>query len=174
MRKFISLGLFALVLTSLSAQLSAGHFEDCEDEFKAIFQEVGAYGLCNAWHNAETDEDRTKFALLFEKKAGFPPPWIADCPCFSVNDLAFAGGFDPVNCTMEEDVAGAVYDQVGPTKFNLIYGVAASGTCFLSNKTGITSSPSGAFKFIDPEQVQACFDLLEGLILEDFPGGCSS
>jgi hypothetical protein len=177
MRKFISLGLFALVLTSLSAQLSAGHFEDCEGS-KTIFQELGVYGLCNAWHNAETDEERAKFTILFENKAGYPPPWMADCPCFSVTDLALAYGLRPANCVSSATNVSVSYaDPAGGFLIYTAYDEPFYKACFLSN-TASQLLPEGNSVFsIKPEQVDECFALLEGAILadfseEDFPAGC--
>jgi len=119
MRKIFLMGLLALIFGLFDVSAFAGGFSACEDN-KALFQEFGVYGLCNAWHNAETDEDRAKFEDKFSQKFGDPPPWLEPvdpagqdpeeptvCPCWTPESLATAAGDSPaVGCEIDDDGLG--------------------------------------------------------------------
>ena len=94
MRKIISLGLFALMLSIFSGQVLAGN----ADEFCGPLKNKGAddympglYGLCVAWHNAD-EKAKVKIGDKFYARAGFevPRPIIKEpepdsdfsCPCW--------------------------------------------------------------------------------------------
>ena len=60
MNKVISLGLFALMLSTFSGQLFAGDATLCDPLKQG--QNKSLYGLCVAWHHA--DEDAKKKELI--------------------------------------------------------------------------------------------------------------
>ena len=69
MRKVISLGLFALMLSIFSSQVFAGKIADCED-IKKDPAYKGLYGLCNAYWNEDDEDARAQILANFVKKAG--------------------------------------------------------------------------------------------------------
>ena len=74
MRKIISLGLFALMLSIFSNQVFAGKNAVCEDNGKKDeLKSLGLYGLCNAYWNADNagnENAKAKILANFEKNAG--------------------------------------------------------------------------------------------------------
>src|SRR5210317_1452778 len=99
MRKLVSLGLFALMISISSNTAFAGNVGDCGFlKDKNLDDYVpGLYGICIAWHNASANGDVNALAALEEKwskKGGeWPIPgsendtvpdgsqeWFA-CPC---------------------------------------------------------------------------------------------
>jgi hypothetical protein len=150
MRKIFSLGLIAISVAAMSIQLSAGEYAACE-EYKSDYQQLGVYGICNAWHNAETDEQREHFADKFEEKALFEPPWLeSGCPCWSADELNLI-------CT-----SGLVLD--GSSAYGLVNGTASfnsgswiynvAGTFFCS----FTRPVSGQRNFspLDQDEAEFC------------------
>jgi hypothetical protein len=92
MRKIISLGLFALMISMFSSQVFAGKVDVCEDE-KAELKSAGLYGLCNAYWNATNENARERILANFEKKAGPNGPGmpgLESCPCWDVAELVNA------------------------------------------------------------------------------------
>ena len=117
MRKIISLGLFALMISIFSSQVFASNAEAC-DVLKGA--KKGLHGLCVAWHNAN-DKHKDKFAAKFEDRAGYPITDLIDggsnpdflCRCWDSLSLADVGkdasaGF----CLIDDTTAGAVGDIV--------------------------------------------------------------
>jgi hypothetical protein len=98
MRKLISLGLFALMLSIFSSQVFAGKIAVCED-IKNDPAYKGLYGLCNAYWNADDAVAQAQIKANFEKKArtadGGPgmPGWETEefdnvtCPCWDFDIL---------------------------------------------------------------------------------------
>lgn len=99
MRKIISLGLFALMLSIFSSQVFAGKVYFCEEE-KDELKSQGLYGLCNAYWNADNENARAQILANFVKKAGTSlddpgmPGWepvVPDqevtCPCWDFDTL---------------------------------------------------------------------------------------
>lgn len=168
MRKLISLGLLALFLSSISSAVFAGGFAACEDN-KALFQELNVYGLCNAWHNADTDEDKQKFADRFEQKADFPPPWLVNCPCFSDEALEYSAVVGPSSCSQTTTFAIAKYV---PNVESLQY-VASSGMCVFTNNTGDGPDSVAPMTGLSAEQAQECLREIDVLIDLDWAGDCS-
>lgn len=101
MRKIISLGLFALMLSVFSSQVFAGKVGFCEDE-KDELKSKGLYGLCNAYWSADNENARTQILMNFVKKAGTSmddpgmPGWESEqksvqdfyCPCWDGIEFA--------------------------------------------------------------------------------------
>ena len=90
MRKIISLGLFALMLSMFSSQVFAGKIAVCED-IKNDPAYKGLYGLCNAYWNADDAVAQAKVLANFEKKAGtdsggpgMPGLITVVCPCWDM------------------------------------------------------------------------------------------
>ena len=165
MKRSSVLGLCALLAVSICTELFAGQFEACEAS-KKLFQELGVYGLCNAWHNADTDEERRAFADKFEDKAGFEPPWIAGpvCPCFSMDALAYAGTQVPAACTNQGGLKNAKYN---PGVLNLEY-YTTTTFCMFRNATGAGPAGVPPMLGLTEEQAKACLDAVFGLIQLDF------
>jgi hypothetical protein len=99
MRKIISLGLFALILSIFSSQVFAGKVPFCEVE-KDELKSKGLYGLCNAyWNNVDDENASAQILANFVKKAGTTlddprmPGWKPDglvevtCPCWDFDTL---------------------------------------------------------------------------------------
>jgi len=101
MRKIISLGLFALMLSIFSSQVLAGKIPGCE-QIKNEPAYKGLYGLCNAYWNADNAVARAKILIAFERKAGTAdggpemPDWETEdpdkrdnvtCPCWDFDIL---------------------------------------------------------------------------------------
>jgi len=102
MRKIISLGLFALILSIFSSQVFAGKVPYCEKE-KDGLKSQGLYGLCNAYWNADNENVRNQILANFVKKAGTSlkepgmpglEPVVPDlpdqevtCPCWDFDTL---------------------------------------------------------------------------------------
>ena len=96
MRKTISLGLFALMLSIFSSQVFAGKIAVCED-IKDNPDYKGLYGLCNAYWNEDDEDARAQIYANFVKKAGpegqpMPEPDAkkpedVTCPCWDFNIL---------------------------------------------------------------------------------------
>jgi len=102
MRKIVSLGLFALILSIFSSQVFAGKVLYCEKE-KDELKSQGLYGLCNAYWNADNENVRNQILANFVKKAGTSldepgmpglEPVVPDlpdqevtCPCWDFDTL---------------------------------------------------------------------------------------
>jgi len=95
MRKIISLGLFALMLSIFSSQVFAGKVAFCEKE-KDELKSKRLYGLCNAYWNEDDEDARAQILAKFVKKAGTSldepemPGWKPDvvaCPCWDFDTL---------------------------------------------------------------------------------------
>jgi len=120
MRKLISLGLLAIVLSLVASPVFAGKEPLCEPLKEDASK--GLYGLCIAYHNAgnsNAGNSNAKQKILdnYNKKAGDPPvpqmPGTEDerkkvttCPCLDVINIAGVGiedwGFN-VGCTLNDD-----------------------------------------------------------------------
>jgi len=92
-RKLISLGLFALLISIFSSQLLAAQTSECD----GVTKKKGLYGLCIAWHNAD-DKNKDKIAAKFldlakyalpgsEKPVTEPEPDFY-CPCWTDVSIA--------------------------------------------------------------------------------------
>lgn len=88
MRKLISLGMLALLISIFSSQVFASNAAAC-DEVKLT---KGLHGLCVAWHNAN-EKNKEKFAAKYREKSGGeevpgsePEPDFY-CPCYM--DISF-------------------------------------------------------------------------------------
>ena len=97
MRKILSLGLMALILSLITTALSAG-YEVCDDpDLKPDLQEAGIYGWCNAWHEAEEgDKDRIAERIIDRAgDSGVDLDWLVTndpvCPCWTQSEIEAAG-----------------------------------------------------------------------------------
>ena len=105
MRKIVSLGLFALILSIFSSQVIAEKFDECE-KIKNDPAYKGLYGLCNAYWNVDDPVTKAEILANFEKKAGTDnggpemPGWVPvvpdvpdvpepglTCPCWDFDTL---------------------------------------------------------------------------------------
>jgi hypothetical protein len=66
MRKLISLGLLALLLSVLASPAVAGNVPDCE--YLKDSEVKGLYGLCIAYHNASDESTKKRVLDNFDKK----------------------------------------------------------------------------------------------------------
>ena len=93
MRKIISLGLLALSLSLTATALFAG-YPACDD-MKEALKEAKIYGWCNAWHDADTQEEKDRIeARILERIVGIDIklPWLDDeggftCPCWTAQEV---------------------------------------------------------------------------------------
>jgi hypothetical protein len=108
MRRIISLGLFALMVSFFSSTVFAGNVEDCEF-LKGDDYTKGLYGLCIAYYNAGNDNARERIAANFNKKAGPGEPTLpltdeVPCLCWDETHLALASyEGDPSACHMSTE-----------------------------------------------------------------------
>jgi hypothetical protein len=99
MRKLVSLGLFALMISIFSGSAFGGNVEECNflKDKKLDGYVPGLYGICIAWHNASANGNENALINLeekFAKKGGGTIPgsggggdeggdqWF-ECPCFA-------------------------------------------------------------------------------------------
>jgi hypothetical protein len=92
MRKLISLGILALLLSMLASPVLAD-LDDCED-LKEDGITKGLYGLCIAYWNADNGRSQERILINYNKKKGpDDPPLLPDlkepvfCPCWTVDSL---------------------------------------------------------------------------------------
>jgi hypothetical protein len=106
MRKLVSLGLFALMISIYSSQVLASNATACDDAKDELTKAgKGLYGLCIAWDNAK-GKNKGKIAAKFEDRADQPitdfvggpstrnPAPDFFCPCWtdiSFNDVCSLG-----------------------------------------------------------------------------------
>lgn len=119
MRKLISLGLLALILSTFSSQVLASNAADCDGLKKA---DKGLHGLCVAWHNAN-EKNKGKIAEKFFARAGFKVPGSETpepdpepkpeldfyCPCWThltFDDICALGA--PGQFSIQRDLDGNV------------------------------------------------------------------
>ena len=86
MRKIISLGLFALMLSIFSSQVFAGDVGACDEltdpDSDPDIYAPGLYGLCVAWHNAN-ENGRAAIEKNYSKRGGGTIPGSGfSCPCW--------------------------------------------------------------------------------------------
>ncbi len=161
MRKLISSGVLAVLLSMLANTVFAGNVEECEALKDGA--SPGLYGLCIAYHNAGSARAQERILNNYNKKAGpgdppMPGTGGVPCPCFTSDDLINAGV--PFACAISTSGTGldlALYEG----------GVFQFGTddlgCFNWNLfTG---------DFVDlnttPEENQACRDIILEAIAND-------
>jgi hypothetical protein len=100
MRKIISLGLFALMLSIFSGQALAGDKTACEDLKDRNLKDYAPnlYGPCVAWHNAD-ENAKDRFADNYRRKSGGDDvPGSASgmaCPCWAGVVLEDVGKYTP-------------------------------------------------------------------------------
>ena len=98
MRKLISLGLLALLLSVLASPVFAD-LQDCEDERNNNNLSRGLYGLCVAYWTVENDNARYRILENFRRKAGDTPmpgtepkkPEEVTCPCLDAISVVGVG-----------------------------------------------------------------------------------
>ena len=115
MRKLISLGLLAIVLSLVAIPVFAGNELECEPLKDGASK--GLYGLCIAYHNAENSNAKQKILDNYNKKAGDPPvppmpgtenerKKVTTCPCLDAIDVVGVGIEDwgmTVACFLDDD-----------------------------------------------------------------------
>jgi hypothetical protein len=173
MRKIISLGLFALILSIFSSQVFAGKVSFCEDK-KDELKSYGLYGLCNAYWNADDENDKGQILANFVKKAGtsldapgMPGLTTADCPCWEDDSGRLEVAVNPSACQLIEGYVHVGYNENSAqyTVFPPTTKYAAS--CMYSN-FGVVSS---GFEYMDLnfEEYELCTNDLVEFIAADFP-----
>ncbi len=162
MRKLISSGVLAVLLSMLANTVFAGNVEECEALKDGA--SPGLYGLCIAYHNAGSARAQERILNNYNKKAGpgdppMPGTGGVPCPCFTSEDLSNAGA--AFACSVSSTGAGldlALYegglfqfgtDDLGCFKYDLI------APAFIELPT-------------DPEENQACRDIILEAIDRDF------
>jgi len=106
MRKIISLGLFALMLSMFSSSAFAGNVEDCEFLKDGNYSK-GLYGLCIAYWNTTNAKAQEKILANYDKKAGPDDPVmpgtedeVVPCTCWSgdhVIEAILSEEISPIN-----------------------------------------------------------------------------
>jgi hypothetical protein len=172
MRRIISLGLFALLVSIFSSTVFAGNDEDCVF-LKGDDYTKGLYGLCIAYYNAGNDNARDRIAAKFNKNAdpGDPTLPLTDevpCPCWDELHLAEASlNGDPDQCSRSVNGTGtdlAAY-TVPPTVATGFYLFIANGADCLRQDL------SGAFfdaPFESTDQEGTCRAGIQTLVEDDF------
>jgi hypothetical protein len=99
MRKLISVGLFAFMISMYTGQVFASHADVC-DQLKG--QGKGLFGLCVAWHNAD-EKDKGKIEDKFNDRADFTLASIVDpgCPCWAISPEEAGSDGSPFVCVID-------------------------------------------------------------------------
>ena len=140
MRKIISLGLFAFMLSVFSSQVFAGSADACEP-LKKDKSKPGLFGLCVAWHNAD-DQAKDKIAdNYFKKSGGFTVPGadVFDCICW--NDLSYAEVCDIANSPTARPIPGTNAITFLDKGLQMVTGFGAGATSCVSYTLDITPPP---------------------------------
>jgi hypothetical protein len=142
MRKLISLGLLAFLLSVLASPVLAA-LQDCEDERDNLTR--GLYGLCVAYHNAGNENVRDRILDNFTKKAGpggpkmpgtelpqqpDPNPQEVACPCWPGEEITNANSYDaPAEaCQIGSPIEFAIYG-FGPPEAPVVTFHIETGLC---------------------------------------------
>ena len=136
MRKIISLGLFALMLSIFSSQVFAGKVSYCEKE-KDELKSQGLYGLCNAYWNADNENVRNQILANFVKKAGT-----------SLKEPGMPGLEPVVPDLPDQEVTCPCWDFD-----TLVQVVACAGLPMFEHQTDQSTFDFAAFATFDPEIV---------------------
>ena len=169
MRKIVLLGLFTLLVSSISNTVFAGNVEECEFLADGNYSK-GLYGLCIAYHNAGSDNARERILANYAKKAGPGDPPLpgtgVECPCWDAEHLAAASlNGVPSACLLTSEGASidlAIYSSV-PSNYQFF---SDANGCFRVDPAG-----GGAFAtYTNTEEHTACMAGIMTLIEDDFDG----
>jgi len=163
MRKLITLGVWALLLTMMNSPVVAGNVDECEVLLDAS---PGLYGLCIAYHNAGNSNAMDKILANYNKKRGPDDPPMpgldgVPCPCFNSDDLSNVGL--AFACAISSSGTGLDLAMYGG-------GLIQFGT----DDLGCFSSNFFTSEFIElnttAEENKACRDIILEAIDRDFSG----
>ena len=192
MRKLISLGLLALLLSIFASPVMAGGAAECDGLKEDETAPRGLYGLCTAYYSAENGRGQERVEQLYAKKAiaaGYPPeiprlelpqepdpPEVA-CPCWPGDEMA----------GVPDDSAPAFECQVGTDPEFAIYGSESFalvtfqvfplnedpdspiGCMYVDNRSG--GGMSADFD-LDGDEEYTCRAGIQALVGLDFGGSC--
>jgi len=161
--------MLTILLSFLASPVLAGNVEECE-ALKGNAS-PGLYGLCIAYHNADSARAQERILNNYDKKAGPndpPMPGTGDsvpCACWTVEQMAAAIDFAPAfECRTSFDPEFAVYS---PTGLPVVTFLVESNSCFYIGPDAILGvSP------LDPDVEQACRDGIQALVDMDFGSSC--
>jgi hypothetical protein len=175
MRKLISLGVLAILLSMLASSAVAGSEKYCE-VLKEDGITKGLYGLCIAYWGADNGRSQERILGNYRKKmrpvypgdrkgTGDPDmPGLVDdlsCPCWTIGQMANAITFAPAyECNTSSDPEFAVY---GTKEGAVVTFLANSNGCFYVGPDIAVISRS-----LELEDEQACRDGIQALVDEDF------
>ena len=174
MRKLISLGLLAILLSMLTNPAMA-IVEDC-DELKEDGITKALVGLCIAYWSADNGRSQEQILANYRKKmrtgdpgdrndSGDPDmPGLVDasCPCWPGDEMANAIDVAPAfECQLSKDPVLAIYGATGSAYFSV--NLFAPASCFYFGPGAIVDR-----FFISVEEEQACRDGIQALVDEDF------
>lgn len=167
MRKLVILGLLALCLSLISTALFAG-YPACDD-MKSDLKDARIYGWCNAWHSADTQEEKDQIeARILERIEGIEIdlPWLDDdggdfCPCWGsftdLEDQVACAGYAISGFDTDTTVNGTGYDSV------------SFGTSPLAYNPGLAMW--AGFTFINGDEYPECIFAKDGGIQAMLPTG---
>ena len=185
MRKIISLGLFALMLSIFSSQVFAGNHDAC-DELTDPDSDTWAprlYGLCVAWHNAD-EKGRAAIEKNYSKRGGgtIPGSSAFRCPCWGsladeqVGTIVIDDVLTYLPVFMCNVKSTNQYDLIifnspdGYQWFSAGFSKDEFGCGYRFGGTGIDPSVSDS-QFLSETDVQNCRDEIQGIALL-YPADC--
>jgi len=182
MRKFISLGLLALLLSIFASPVMAGGAAECDGLKEDETAPRGLYGLCTAYYSAENGRGQERVEQLYAKKAiaaGYPPeiprlelpqepdpPEVA-CPCWPDDEITNANGYGAPaeECQIESPTELAIYG-FGPPEAPVVTFHIEPGLCIYLGPDAIRFLPVGS------EEELTCRAGIQVLVDMDFGGSC--
>jgi hypothetical protein len=193
MRKIISLGLFALMLSIFSGQVLAGNADAsaCKNlKDRNLDDYVPAlYGLCVAWHNAD-ENARDQILANFMKKAGTSlddpgmPGWVdpnkrdepevMTCPCWAGVVLEDVDMYTPADICFLDTPSGDVIffdDLVSASQTYVTDGINCAHMAAYVDDSGTEVTRSSAMQGLDDAAQQACITEMDDLVSMYFDNG---
>lgn len=173
MRKLISLGILALLMSVLASPVLAD-LQDCE--YKRDDLTKGLYSLCVAFYNAGNENAKDRILENFRKKAGSdvempglktkPQPDQVSCTCWGDSEIVNAPKELAFECQYGVDPEFAIYGVLGDVIFQVDEVFDGVFGCLYYSASGGPRSTLG----LTTEEEQACRDDIYELIARDFEG----
>jgi len=188
MRKLVSLGILALLMSVLAGPVVAG-VDACDTLKLDKNAPKGLYGLCVAYWSAENGRGQDRVEQLYDRKAiaaGYPPgipglvvspqePDPVSCPCWGADKLAEAyENGTPLSCSINDDEIGIEFVIYGENEEAVSYQFhAEDALCLQKNPDG-----TGTFQIYDrdttitEEDKLKCRDGIHVLVEMSFNNSC--
>jgi hypothetical protein len=184
MRKIISLGLFALILSIFSSQVFAGNDDECENLKDKTHPDYAPalYGPCVAWHNAD-ENVRDQILAKFVKKARTSldnpgmPGWVgpADpkkpegmtCPCWAGVVLDDVDKYTPADICFLDTPSGDVIffdDLVSASQTYVTDGINCAHMAAYVDDSGTEVTRYSTMQGLDDAAQQACITEMDDLV----------